>query len=56
MENEVLQQVDYTDFINQIITAINDTNQILRAILSIFIVVIIICLCRYAYKLFNIFF
>ena len=51
-----IEVIDYTSYLQEIILMLNDNKDILQAILSIFIVVIVIVLCHYTYKFFNMFF
>ena len=48
--------IDYSIYFQEIISVLNDSNELLQAILSIIIIVIIIILCHYTYKFFNMFF
>ena len=50
------QTTDYTDLLYQLNQAISDTNDILRYILCLIFFIIIVIVCRFAYKHFVQFF
>lgn len=54
--DEPINILDYTSHFEMLEMMLNDTNEILRFILSILIFFVIVLLCRYTYKFFKIFF
>lgn len=56
IENSTNNQIDYSSELGQILSAITDTNNILRYIACIIFFFVIVIVCRFAYKHFNLFF
>lgn len=56
IENSTQNQIDYSSELGQILSAITETNNILRYIVCFIFFFVIVIVCRFAYKHFNLFF
>lgn len=56
IENSTNNQIDYTLELGQILSAITETNNLLRYIICFIFFFVIVIVCRFAYKHFNLFF